>query len=435
MGAASASTAADSRGVLDPAFRRVPFDQWVAKSEPAQIHWSVNVSKARLSSHQRLQTKIEALVDDRELAKRRGKGGLVMLVQFKDSDGRRYQSHAAMDLRDMKDPGRGAEAVFSLDALVTPGSYGITTVIFDPATGEHSVVQRTLRVDALGNDPLPDAWKDLPPVELLSVAEPPDAWFLPRITGRLHLPIGANRPVRVDLLMNASPSDDGDGPKVGIAANWNLGVLVPAMKALSQLDAGDGSVNIAVLDLMRRQIPFEQKMEGNLDWPRLKAAIEEANPNVIDVHALQNREQNAQFFVTEVARRISAASAALESDTGEPFRVVIVLSAPMAFHSGADMHPITVAAPRNCRVFYIRYHAYAPVVLPRMPEDFGTPRGLARSRRAGSPSPVPPGAGAHEPADSLERTLRPLQPQLFDVVTPEEFRKALGKMLEEISRM
>jgi hypothetical protein len=40
-----------------------------------------------------------------------------------------------------------------------------------------------------------------------------------------------------------------------------------------------------------------------------------------------------------------------------------------------------------------------------------------------------------EPDDSLARTLKPLQPHLFDVYTPAEFRKALANMLDEISRL
>ena len=40
-----------------------------------------------------------------------------------------------------------------------------------------------------------------------------------------------------------------------------------------------------------------------------------------------------------------------------------------------------------------------------------------------------------EPVDSLERTLKPLQPRLFDVYAPDQFRKALGNLLEEISKL
>jgi hypothetical protein len=35
--------------------------------------------------------------------------------------------------------------------------------------------------------------------------------------------------------------------------------------------------------------------------------------------------------------------------------------------------------------------------------------------------------------DQLESTLKPLAPRLFDVDTPEQFRKALATVLAEIS--
>jgi len=37
--------------------------------------------------------------------------------------------------------------------------------------------------------------------------------------------------------------------------------------------------------------------------------------------------------------------------------------------------------------------------------------------------------------DALEKTLKPLQPHLYDVTTPEEFRKALAELMGEVSRM
>ncbi len=40
-----------------------------------------------------------------------------------------------------------------------------------------------------------------------------------------------------------------------------------------------------------------------------------------------------------------------------------------------------------------------------------------------------------EPVDSLEHTLKPLQPHLYDVYTPAEFRKALANMFEELSKL
>jgi hypothetical protein len=37
--------------------------------------------------------------------------------------------------------------------------------------------------------------------------------------------------------------------------------------------------------------------------------------------------------------------------------------------------------------------------------------------------------------DQLEPTLKPLAPRVFDVETPEEFRKALATIVAEIAKM
>ena len=45
------------------------------------------------------------------------------------------------------------------------------------------------------------------------------------------------------------------------------------------------------------------------------------------------------------------------------------------------------------------------------------------------PAPEP------EAFDSLQPLLKPLQPRLFDVYSPDQFRKALSSLLDEIARL
>ena len=55
-----------------------------------------------------------------------------------------------------------------------------------------------------------------------------------------------------------------------------------------------------------------------------------------------------------------------------------------------------------------------------------------------SPAPIPDARLRREhidgSSDSLERTLEPLDPRVFNVVTPEQFRTALAKIMSEISQ-
>ena len=108
--------------------------------------------------------------------------------------------------------------------------------------------------------------------------------------------------------------------------------------------------------------------------------------------------------------------------------MLIVLSPPMVFASGEDLHPIKAARNPSQRIFYIRYHPERPrAVSSSRPRTDGATYAIGRT--------LPPPATFEVQQDSLEGTLKPLDPRVFDVDTPEQFRKALGTLLSEISRM
>jgi len=407
-------------GSPDPIFAAVPFDKWLAEGDQAPIRWVLRLSTNELSNHQRIKARVDIQVDGNELLKRRGKGTLVTLVQFTDNAGAIYQSHGAMGLKDVKEAASTVDVIYTQDAFVLPGDYRVALCLFDSATGEHNVAHRTLHVAPLKSDPLPGMWENLPPVEFVSGGEPPDSWFLPYLRERLILPLETRRKIRIDLLVNVSSSEPPEGAKTAKASN--LAVILPALKVISQMDVRNGTMNVALLDLARHSVSDEQDSVRELDWRKIRAGLKEANPNVIDVHSLEKREQNAQFFVSEVRRRLANSSA-------EALPVLIVLSGPMSFQGGENLRPIDLGKSPDYRVFYIRYHM--PPVRPVL-SPFPVPLGPQRRNGPAGPAlhPVP-----LEPPDSLERTLKPLEPRLFDVDSPEQFRKALATLMAEISKI
>src|SRR6266487_3108031 len=81
-------------GALDPAFRKVPFEEWFAGNGQGSIKWSVRVVRPQLSSHQRLAAQIEVLLDGKEIAKRLAEGGeMLVFVEVDDATKRAYQNH------------------------------------------------------------------------------------------------------------------------------------------------------------------------------------------------------------------------------------------------------------------------------------------------------------------------------------------------------
>ena len=414
-------------GSLDSAFKNIPFDQWIEQGDQAHIRWTPHVLPVELSNHQRLQVKIDIEVDGNELARRRGKGYLVILVQFTDSDNRVYQTHEAIDLQLVKDDIGKSNISYIPAAFVTPGDYRISLAVFATATGEHSAMRLPLHVNPLKNDPLPGAWHKLPPVEILQASQSPDDLFLPNITGRLNLPLETRRPVRIEILVNASPISAGEPSRTEQISNRSLASLIPALKVIAETKVQNGTLNVALLDLTTQHVIFQQDAVHDLDWKKLGPALKEAGPNKIDIHALENRRQNAQFFVAQVSRRIEDRA---PNAAGAPLPILIVLSGPMAFGSGEDLHPIEIGGKPNAEVFYIRYHSLPerPAINPFLQEQ-------TRGRRSPMSQPRRSPAVMTEPDDSLERTVKPLQPHLFDVYTPAEFRKALASLFDEISRL
>ena len=204
-------------GALDPAFKSIPFDSWIDQGDQAHIRWTAHVLPVELSHHQRLEAKLDIQVDGNELARRRGKGFLVILVQFSDSENRVYQTHEALDLQLVKEDTGKANISYVQAAFVTPGDYRISLAIFDTASGEHSAMRLPLHVNPLKNDALPGAWQGLPPVEISKATDSADDLFLPNIAGRLHLPLETHRPVRVELGNDALRAGAGVDVEAGVS--------------------------------------------------------------------------------------------------------------------------------------------------------------------------------------------------------------------------
>ncbi len=222
------------------------------------------------------------------------------------------------------------------------------------------------------------------------------------------------------MLVNLTPSERASGSLR--VQSRNLSAMLPAMKAISQIDLREGAINAAMLDLTRRRVVFHQEQVQKLDWDGIKTGLAENDPGTIDVKSLQDRKHNAQFFVHEVAHRVNA-------EPAKPVRVLIVLSSPVSFESGEDLQPIHPETTPDYHVYYLRFHEERPrYVAPPLSEGRrGFGGGMGRHRRPDGLESAPASI------DQLEPTLKPLAPRVFDLYTPADFRKALATLLAEIS--
>lgn len=396
------------RGTLDPAFEKIPFDQWLGEHDQASFRWTASVPRAILSFHQRLVARAEVKLDGRDLETRRA-GSLVFFIQITDRDGTRYQDHGTVELSKLDENIKAANLDYAQRAFILPGDYRLAAAILFTATGEHSTRQTQFRVAKPQHDLLPGAWRDLLPVEFIGNEESPDSWYLPDIQGRLAWAASVHVPARVNVILNVTPSVPLPGSRR--TQSGDLAALLPTLKVVSQTGSPSVSERVELLDLARRRAVFDQRdLHEGIDWPRLKTALGQADTASIDVHSLAERHHDAQFFVSQVR--------SLLRSSDEPC-VLVVLTKPVAFDSGEDLAPVSLESLPACRVFYIRYRTSVQSVSP-----FGRQMGgRGRGGRMGGPM------GNRLPqdiVDQLEATLKPLSPKVFDVETPEQMTRALA---------
>ncbi len=406
----------------DPAFSTIPFAHWLTEASQTHFQWSAKIVDVRLSNTQRISARVDIVIDGNELAHRRdSKGELAIFIQFSDGDHRVFQSHGAVELKNATEEAAKSNFVYSQSVFVTPGDFRVYIAILDTNNQDHATLTRTLHVAPLKNDPLPDAMTGLPEVEFAQGEDPPDLWYQPLLTGQLHLPVEMKRAMPIEVLANASPSSIGPRFRRGELNSRILADLLPGLKVISQIQLSQGEMDISMVDLTRRQVLFQQKpvdpKTRPLDWSKLRLALLEADPNKINVHQLTDSHENPQFFVQQVRRRI-------KSDAP-----LIILSGPIAFAQSDDRRPIELEDNAQPRVFYLRFH---PLPVRRnIDERFGR----ENSRRGALRDQSPTGLLAQEPPDSLTALLKPLLPHVYEIYSPEQFRKALADIIKEISRL
>jgi len=418
--ALAAAYPAEPEGDLDKAFDKIPFDQWLAGPEQSGLRWTVRATRSELSYQQRLVTRVEIQVDGADLAERRNNGELVIFIQIADQAGRRYQNHGSINLARLEDGIRSQYLTYSQLAFVMPGDYRVSLALLETGTSQHSTRQFSFTVPPLKNDPLPDAWRNLPPIEFVRSVDPPESWYQPGSDSKLSLPAVARHSIHPEVLVNLASSERAVGRHP--LPHMELNSLMTSLNVMSQLDYPASPIPVALLDLSRQKAVFRQADVHGLEWAGIRSALADTNPGTIDVKSLEDRSQNAAFFVKEVRRRLDA-----PLPPGQrPMRVLIILSGVVEFEGGEDLSPIQLEEPRECRVYYFRFHS--PRVARTPPPAMIFPGRRSRSGRPGWEGPS-------QPSDQLAGTLKPLSPRIFDIESPDQFRKALSRMLDEIASL
>jgi hypothetical protein len=426
LGLLAVSAALGGTPVLpDRAFQRVPFAKWVAEGKASQIKWALEVPPAILSTHQRLLLGAQVRVDGRELERRRGEGDFLILLQVESSDGRVWQNHTAIDLNKIQ-PGMASQDLTVTERMfVLPGDYTLVAAVCDPKTLQHSLAIRKVHVAPLKAEPLPQAWVGLPELEFIpGLTEPPDVWTLPSIRGRMRLEVPATRPVHLQILVNTTPSGNAAGSLT--AMRRNMGLAIPALKLLTGMRIPNGTLDAALLDLTHRKAVCEQKAIVEMDWSCINGFFAASQPGIVDVATLSGGWKMRQFFLDEVEGRLKPRPGVLQ--------VVLVISGPAFFDNQAPAESGPLPPNPDRLLYYIRYRSTPVRAFPQGRGGGGFGRGYPGRARPGMRPIGPEAPRMPMPMDDLERSMEPLGARIFDAASPEDFRRILATILEQMGR-
>ncbi|MCL6480549.1 MAG: hypothetical protein K6U02_02370 [Firmicutes bacterium] len=385
----------------------VPHEQWLASEDVQQIPWQVQVSPPALSLRQWRVVRVEVRVPSRYLRTHEGRRQFTLVARVADPDGQ-WLTPPRVDTAQVDSHFVRSSALrFHLPLQVQPGDYQLVLALQDHQTGLRNVRREPLRIAAPGKDPLPDASRHLPRVSFLrsSSIEGVDAEL--DVPARLWLPVQSERPLRIELLVNFSPSEQ-FYPSVSVHRQ-NRGVMLAALDVLSQLHVPNGSLHLIAFDLTHRRVLFEQPIRDRVDWEGLQAALSEIHPLQISREALEHRQQITTFFRELMRERlqrtraetlVAAEDAATGAIAAEPPQTVFILvSSGILFPSGNSLEPLTQreADECDCRVFYFQFRIHRDNLW-----------------------------------DHLTRLLTPFRPQRFFLQSPNDFRRGLARMLSQL---
>jgi hypothetical protein len=412
----SISFAHAQRRPVEAAFAAVPFQQWVAEGAKAELPWHPRIIAPKLTLHQRIAVQVEVELDGKELVKRCCGGQAVALVEINDEQGRIYRNYGGKDLKDVT-PGTSEYNVsISWQIFLLPGEYTATIAFYYSGRNAHSLTTQRVHVGSLKHEPLPGSWRNLPAVEFCDPQpEGLDAFLLPNIAGRLHLPAKASRQIHLEILENVTPYPS-ERRRPSLYTD-RLGVFLPILKTFGQLEIENGTVGVSLLEFTRRRVIFEQQdiEKGQISWTNLKDAMAANSVTAVDVHDLAQGERFGEFFRSEMERRLD------EAGGGGGMRVFVVISGPMDL--GTRM-PVEIVPPAgdNFAVFYLRCDFLRTSAIVKQTPFFAGP--VERS-----------GQNMERLEDGVGKALRKLKPRVFPVDSAQGVREAIATILSDTSRM
>lgn len=380
-----------------PPLASLPIAEWLMEDETEQIDWDLDVGDVELRMDQRLALEFQATVRAGGLEPEGVRHELTMWSWLTDGDGRLLAYSGPLPESVEEDAPSEVEIDFKMQLLVTPGDYRLSVILYDQTAGLYNLHRERFEVDGIDDDALAEVFRDVP-VAVFSEIDPPGEALAENSPGDLFIPIRSTRPLEIDLVGILSLPEQRSSQQSVRRHTDNVG---GALRALSQLDPERGAVSVHGLDLIRRELVFDEADIWKLDAAALMDAFETANPPSISLDALTGRDRNPAFFRRYiedlVAGRFAEGTEALRREV--PLKVLIVVAGFSLFADDADRSRVAFEGRCDCRVYHIRIRQ-----------------------------------NINDVFDDINGILDPLSPRTFNLLTPGDLRRAIVRIVEDLER-
>jgi hypothetical protein len=163
---------------------------------------------------------------------------------------------------------------------------------------------------------------------------------------------------------------------------------------LSHLNVEHGCVRVSAVDLSKLSIVFDRLDGRTADWEKITEQVRKIDRNTISVDVLGNRKSTAGFL-RDYATRIQTDESGCGPGNEKTDRALIVVSHDFQFPSGTHGDRLEPDVQCACHYYYLRIHSIG--------------------------------------SDDLEKFLKPANPRRLDAENPEQFRKALADLIDDLS--
>lgn len=372
--------------------QQFPLEEWRDAGEIEEIRWDLRVGPDELRMDQRIEVVYSGRIRSADLDQLDIAHDLFLKTWVRSRDTAEWVGESD-SLAFSVEAGipDNVDIEFDVSLFVAPGDYDLFVLLVDETTGRRSLEIERMDVDNPDDDWFPEAYARIPRVEF-----PDTTWLRDPIespgTGDLLMPLVTERPIDLEVIAMFSTPEQHIGNSGYDDHQDNMRA---AMVALSELDLSNGTLSAIGLDLIGRRQVFEQTDIEELDHARLEEALEAANRFAISLDDLMARTENPAFLRDFVESRVSPYLGPEDPDA--PLKVFVFLSGITRFDDDADVEEIRLEDNCACLAYHVRIRLFLRDLF-----------------------------------DQVEDIIAPLDPETHSINTPNDLRRAIGRIVREL---